>query len=152
MRIDRHIELPAGILRVAPLETSVSGVIAFTAFYPSTTTRIGRVRFEIERGRIVRATAADNQSELDSWLAANPALTTFREFCVGFNPKLSMNRGESVVPYYGYGAGVVRLSLGDNEELGGVVRGGAVRWNFISDATVEAGGQTLVKDGRLVPK
>jgi hypothetical protein len=152
MRIDRHIELPAGILRIAPLETSVSGVLAFAAFYPSTMARAGRVRFEFERGRIVRATAGDGQSELDSWLAANPALTHFREFCVGFNPKLSMNPGASVVPYYGYGAGVVRLSLGDNEELGGTVRGGAVRWNFIADATVEVGGQALVKDGRLVVK
>jgi hypothetical protein len=79
-------------------------------------------------------------------------LSNFREFCVGFNTMLSMNPGESVVPYYGYGAGVVRLSLGDNEELGGTVRGGAVRWNFIADATVEVGGQALVKDGKLVTK
>jgi hypothetical protein len=42
------------------------------------------------------------------------------------------------------------MSLGDNEELGGTVRGGAVRWNFFVDATVMAGDQVVVKDGRLV--
>jgi hypothetical protein len=151
MRIDRHIELPAGILRVAPIEESVSGVIAFAALYPSTTARAGRVRLEFDRGRIVNATAGDGQAELDAWLASNPPLRNFREFCLGFNPKLVMRPGDSVVPYYGYGAGVVRMSLGDNEELGGAVRGGTVRWNFFADATVVAGGQTLVKDGRLVP-
>jgi hypothetical protein len=150
MRIDRHIELPAGILRVAPVEDSISGVIGFAAFYPSSTTRASRVRLEFERGRIVKVSAADGQADLEAWLASNAALSRFREFCVGFNPRLVMKPGDSVVPYYGYGAGVVRLSLGDNEELAGAVRGGAVRWNFFADATVEVSGQALVKDGRLV--
>ena len=52
-------------------------------------------------------------------------------------------------PYYGYGAGVVRLSLGDNSELGGAVGGGYVRWNFFTDLTVTVNGQVWVKDGRL---
>ena len=38
-------------------------------------------------------------------------------------------------------AGVVRLSLGDNEEMGGANRGGGVYWNFLHDATVSAGDQ-----------
>jgi hypothetical protein len=41
------------------------------------------------------------------------------------------------------------MSLGDNEELGGRVRGGAVRWNFFTEATVAANGKTIVRDGRL---
>ncbi len=46
--------------------------------------------------------------------------------------------------------GVVRLSLGDNLKMGGANRGGGVYWNFITNATVTAGGTTLVEDGRLV--
>ena len=45
------------------------------------------------------------------------------------------------IPYYGYGAGVVRLSLGDNSELGGNVGGGYVRWNFFTDTTVTIDGE-----------
>jgi hypothetical protein len=45
---------------------------------------------------------------------------------------------------------VVRLSLGDNSELGGRVGGGYVRWNFFVDATVRVGDQVWVEDGRLV--
>jgi len=45
---------------------------------------------------------------------------------------------------------VVRMSLGDNEELGGSVRGGGRRWFFFPDATVEAGGQVIVERGKLV--
>jgi hypothetical protein len=53
------------------------------------------------------------------------------------------------IPYYGYGAGVVRLSLGDNSELGGSVRGGYVRWNFFVDTTVAVGGDVWVENGKL---
>ena len=42
------------------------------------------------------------------------------------------------------------MSLGDNEELGGAVRGGYSRWLFFPDATVEVGDKLLVRDGRLL--
>ena len=45
---------------------------------------------------------------------------------------------------------MVRLSLGDNTELGGKVTGGYVRWNFFTDATVRVGNDVWVRDGRLV--
>ena len=75
---------------------------------------------------------------------------SFREFALGFNPLLAIpETGERWIPYYGYGAGVVRLSLGDNTELGGRVGGGYVRWNFFTDATVTVGNETWVSAGKL---
>ena len=68
---------------------------------------------------------------------------------LGFNPLLAVPERSPWIPYYGYGAGVVRLSLGDNSELGGTVGGGYVRWNFFTDLTVTVDGQVWVKDGRL---
>ena len=82
---------------------------------------------------------------------AGEAARWFREFALGFNPMLAIpSAGERWIPYYGYGAGVVRLSLGDNTELGGKVTGGYVRWNFFTDATVRVGEDVWVRDGRLV--
>jgi len=80
---------------------------------------------------------------------ANPPLRHFREFALGMNPKLLRPAGSSWIPYYGYGAGVVRLSLGDNEELGGNVRGGTVRWFSFPDATVGVGTAVLSEKGVL---
>jgi hypothetical protein len=45
---------------------------------------------------------------------------------------------------------VVRLSLGDNTELGGKVVGGRWRWNFFTDTTVTVAGEEWVRGGRLV--
>ena len=44
----------------------------------------------------------------------------------------------------------MRLSLGDNSELGGTVTGGYVRWNFFTDTTVTVGDEVWVRDGQLV--
>ncbi len=69
----------------------------------------------------------------------------FREFALGFNPALKVLPESPFIAYYGYGSGVVRLSLGDNEEMGGANRGGGVYWNFIHNATVTVGSTMLVK-------
>ncbi len=149
VRIDREIELPAGVLRVAPLEETVNGrmVIPIARFGDQTARH---VQLEIQNGRVIRVTADENLNAVEAALnAGGEAARRFREFGLGFNPKLQVPAGSSVLPYYGYGAGVVRLSLGDNQELGGAVRGGFVRWFFFPDATVEVDGQALVRDGRL---
>jgi hypothetical protein len=148
--IDREIELPAGVARVAPLEESVEGTIVFP---PSQWDARGvdGLRLHFERGQVVRVEAASGRDAVEREMkAAGDAGRSFREFALGFNPLLAVPERTPWVPYYGYGAGVVRLSLGDNSELGGTVSGGYVRWNFFTDLTVTVNGQVWVKDGRLV--
>jgi hypothetical protein len=70
---------------------------------------------------------------------AGQAGRAFREFALGLNPLLAVPERFPWIPYYGYGTAVVRLSLGDNSELGGQVGGGYVRWNFFTDVKVAIG-------------
>jgi hypothetical protein len=149
--IDREVELPAGAIRVAPIEETVEGVIVFPpSDWGGSRTEDLTLRFE--RGVMVslEATAGADAARAEIE-AAGSAGEAFREFALGFNPLLAIpTEGERWIPYYGYGAGVVRLSLGDNTELGGNVGGGYVRWNFFVDATVEVDGEVWVDEGRLV--
>ena len=148
--IDREIELPAGAVRVAPVEDTVDGVIAFP---PSQWggRPVAGLRLTIEGGRVAGVTASSGQEAAEAELAAVPEeARAFREFALGFNPLLAVPERNPWIPYYGYGAGVVRLSLGDNSELGGTVTGGYVRWNFFTDTTVTVDGAVWVRGGRLV--
>jgi len=148
--IDREIELPAGAIRVAPMEDSVNGTLAFPPSVWAGVTVEGLVlKFESGRVTDIQATSGREAvvAELD---AAGPAGRAFREFVLGFNPLLTVQKGKRPwIPNFGYGAGVVRLSLGDNSELGGAVGGGYVRWNLFTDATVTVGEEVWVKDGVL---
>jgi hypothetical protein len=193
VQVDREIEIPCGVMRVAPIEESVSGTIVFP---PATwhDKAVGAVRLRIERGRVteitgvawhggggsltaesgnsapasgsaatgsapgsgandpsfaaaLEATRVAVEAELE---AGGASARWFREFALGFNPELAVPAATPFIPYYGYGAGVVRLSLGDNSEIGGAVKGPYTRWNFFADATVVVGGRTWVRDGKLL--
>jgi hypothetical protein len=148
--VDHEVELPAGVVRVAPLEDSVDGVVAFP---PSQWDRrpVEGLKLRFSKGRVVEITAASGRDAVEAEMRrAGDAGRAFREIGVGFNPLLAVPERDPWIPYYGYGAGVVRLSLGDNTELGGAVTGGYVRWNFFTDLTVTVGGTTWVRDGRLI--
>jgi leucyl aminopeptidase (aminopeptidase T) len=134
--IDKEIELPAGVVRVAPLEDSVEGVIAFP-----TSQWDGRpvegLTLRLSRGRVVEVSATKGKDAVEAEMKrAGDAGRAFREFAMGLNPLLAVPERGPWIPYYGYGVNVVRLSLGDNTELGGSVGGGYVRWNFFTDVTV----------------
>lgn len=147
--IDREIELPAGAIRVAPLEESVTGTIAFPPSQWNGRPVDGLV-LRFEKGRVVETRARAGQDAVAAEMAAaGDAGRSFREFALGMNPQLAVPEVMPWIPYYGYGAGVVRLSLGDNSELGGNVRGGYVRWNFFVDTTVSVSGDVWVEAGKL---
>jgi leucyl aminopeptidase (aminopeptidase T) len=148
--IDREIELPSGAVRVAPLEETVDGTIAFP---PSQWDGrpVQRLKLRFEKGRVVGSEAESGLDAVEKEMSeAGDVGRAFREFALGFNPALAVPERSPWIPYYGYGAGVVRLSLGDNTELGGVVSGGYVRWNFFTDTTVSVDGEVWVRDGQLI--
>jgi len=149
--VDREIELPSGVVRVAPLEDSISGTIAFPPSQWSGKPVSGLV-LTFDEGVVSDVRAEEGEEFVKAEVAAaGSAGRAFREFALGFNPLLAVPEEHPWVPYYGYGAGVVRLSLGDNTELGGEVSGGYVRWNFFTDTTVTIDGKVWVQDGRLSP-
>ncbi|HEY7285013.1 MAG TPA: aminopeptidase [Vicinamibacterales bacterium] len=143
--VDKEIELPAGVVRVAPLEDTVEGTIAFP-----TSQWDGRpvegLKLKFARGRVTEVTATTGKDAVEAEMSrAGQAGRAFREFALGLNPLLAVPDRSPWIPYYGYGSGVVRLSLGDNSELGGQVGGGYVRWNFFTDVKVVIGNRDWTK-------
>jgi leucyl aminopeptidase (aminopeptidase T) len=150
--IDREVELPCGAIRVAPIEESVSGVVVFPpAQWNGQDT--SAVALHFEKGKVVKIEPQGDEADIEAveaeLEAGGDAARSFREFALGFNPLLAVPEQDPWIPYYGYGAGVVRLSLGDNSELGGQVRGPYVRWNFFIEATVNVDGEVWVEGGNL---
>ena len=148
--IDREIEVPAGAVRVAPVEESVHGTIVFPDSYWNGH-RVEAPRLEFQSGRVVSISARQGIEYLRAALEqGDGSARRFRAFALGFNPLLAVPDSAPWIPYYGYGAGVVRLSLGANAELGGAVQGNYARWNFFTNATVTVGTEVWVREGRLV--
>jgi hypothetical protein len=137
---DREMEFPSGALRFIPDWSSVEGRLVVTASGSPVT-----ITFQKGRATGLPAGLAARGGDIDK----------VGELVIGTNPLLllpaPLPSGE--LPYYGYGAGSVRVSLGDNWESGGPLRvpGTINQWLFLAGATVEAGGKVLIRDGRIVP-
>ena len=147
---DREEELPAGVLRTTDLR-DVEGVLVATTIMG---TKSGTVRVTFRGGRV---TGIEGQGSAGQWLAGLYAGATGdrdkpAELVVGFNPELLPILPSGFMPYYGYGAGIVRVAIGDNWESGGTNRAGNhwEQWLFVVDGTLTANDVALVRDGKLV--
>src|SRR2546426_1530475 len=87
-RIDRDIELPAGVLRVAPIETSANGSVFLPVWRPLVTEGRNLV-LQFMNGHV--AIQGVNADKIDKELtAAGGDARMFREFALGSNPALQV--------------------------------------------------------------
>jgi len=149
---DREMEFPAGALRLIPDAGSVEGPLVVPRL-GSEAGAIEMARLEFAGGRIVRSSARSNEAALNALLARiGGDIDKVGEVVLGTNPLLVAPTASGELPYFGYGDGYLRISLGDNWESGGPLRTatGENLWLFLEGVTLEADGTTLVRDGRLV--
>jgi len=146
---DREEELPAGVLRTTDvLDANGTLAVSFEGGAPD-----DLATFTFREGRIVKvATRGAGGAEFGKWYES---LTGDRdrisELVIGTNPDLVPVQPSGFMPYYGYGAGVIRIALGDNWESGGKLRtgDGTDIWLFITDGTLVAGKTRLIEAGQL---
>jgi hypothetical protein len=156
---DREEEIPCGSFRTIPDIDSVEGVIAFKKSFGFPAAGYGLdvnkwfdqgLRIFFDKGHVVRVETDGDQAKLDEeWNAQTGDKDRLGEFVLGCNPLLKPVPGSSFQPYYGFGDGVIRLTIGENVESGGANRSSLHRWLMLIDGTVKVGNETIVKDGKL---
>ena len=148
---DREMEFPSGALRFIPDAATAEGTLA-VAQAPTPAGPAEGVRIEFSAGRVRRVSARTNQAAfLAMWKSIGGDVDKLGEIILGTNPLLTHRLPAGELPYYGYGSGFLRVSMGDNWESGGTNRSpsGHPLWLFLDHATVEAGGVALLREGRL---
>jgi hypothetical protein len=111
------------------------------------------VTFTFRQGRIVTVDAKTGQEAVTAaWARETGDKDRVAELVLGMNPKLPHEGPGGRLPYYGYGAGMLRIALGDNWESGGTNRSSLEAWFYLTDATITAGEIAIAKDGQLILK
>src|SRR5262249_10602268 len=86
-RIDRDIELPAGVLRVAPIEKSAKGSVFLKVWKPILSQ--GRdLLLHFRDGFLQQMEGNNAATVLEELSVAGGSARMFREFALGFNPAL----------------------------------------------------------------
>jgi hypothetical protein len=148
---DREMEVPVGALRFIPDVSSVSGRLVIR----EVSTRQGvaeRVTIDFKDGRASKVAALKNETGFHAeWEGVGGDVDKLGEIVIGTNPLLVGRLPSGELPYFGYGAGYVRISLGENWESGGSNRSPLRRplWFLLENATLSAGGAELIRQGKL---
>ena len=151
---DREVELPCGLVRTVDIVNPAGCIVAPNQTYGGAYAAgrfVGTMRFEFDDGRLQNVTSEHHSD----WVAARWAEETgdrdrIAELNIGTNPELKMIPGISDIPYYGYGEGILRVDIGTNWESGGSLKSSYHQWLTFTDATVTAGGATIIENGKLV--
>ncbi|NDQ55991.1 MAG: aminopeptidase [Acidipila sp.] len=151
---DREMELPAGALRFIPDPAFAEGRIALPRL-PLKDGVAEDVVLEYQNGRIVRMSAKKNEEGLRRYFQEiGGDIDRVGEIVVGTNPLLAERLPSGFAPYYGYGSGYLRISLGDDWESGGTLRSPASNpvWLIFDRASLQAGERRLIVDGQFMEK
>lgn len=155
---DREEELPCGAVRTLPVADSAHGVIRYRrrqAVY-SPAVDLGaytdHLDLVFDHGHLTALRAAHDQAALDrQWQAQTGDRDRLSEIVFGTNPLLPLQvEGARVPPYWAFGAGGFRFHLGDIVESGGPFASSFAAECWLTDATVTADGEAIVRDGRLL--
>jgi len=151
---DREMEQPVGALRFIPDPNYAEGRIALPHL-PLVEGVAEGVVLEYEHGRIVRMSAKKNEEGLHRYFKdIGGDIDRVGEIVVGTNPLLAERLPSGFAPYYGYGSGYLRISLGDDWESGGTLRSPASNpvWLIFDRASLQAGEHRLIVDGQFIEK
>jgi aminopeptidase len=143
---DGHVNMPGGEVFYSPLEDSATGVIEFSEF-PAVHygTEVEGVRFVFERGRIVEASARENEQFLLQTLATDNGARGLGELGIGCNP--GIQRFTRNVGFDEKIDGTIHLAVGNSYSFTGGTNASAIHWDMVKDLRRDG---RLYVDGRLV--
>ncbi|HEY6961824.1 MAG TPA: aminopeptidase [Gaiellaceae bacterium] len=143
---DGHVNMPGGEVFYSPVEDSPEGVIEFGEF-PGVYygTEVHGARLVFEGGRIVDATARENEAFLVQTLDTDDGARRLGELGIGCNP--GIQRFMKNVGFDEKIDGTIHLAVGNSYSFNGGTNVSAIHWDMVKD--LRRTGQ-IYADGRLV--
>ncbi len=149
---DGDQNMPSGEIFTSPVEESINGWVSFNypAIYQGKS--VEGVRLEFENGRVVKASAENNEEFLLSTLDIDEGSRFVGELGIGTNYGIS--RFTKNILYDEKIGGTFHLALGNGFGEAGGLNGSSIHWDLITDATKETemhvDGELFYKDGKFV--
>jgi aminopeptidase len=144
--------LPDGEIFTGPIETKTNGYVTFS--YPAIYNGVAveGARLEFEDGRVVSATARQNEDYLVKTLDTDAGGRTLGEIGIGTNYGIQEFTGEILLDEKI--GGTVHLALGASYPETGGTNESAIHWDMVCDlrkgGRIKVDGDTLMEDGKLL--
>jgi aminopeptidase len=142
--------IPDGEIFTAPLRESIQGVVSFNTPTIYQGIRFERIKLEFRDGRIIEASAAFNQDQLNRILDTDDGARYIGEFAIGLNPFIDRPILDPIFDEKIYGS--FHLKPGNSYEAADNGNRSSVLWNLVSIQLPAWGGGEIYFDDVLVCK
>jgi len=149
VKCDGKMNIPDGEVYSAPVRESMNGVVSYNTVSVEQGFTFENIRFEIENGKIVKATANDTD-RINKLLDTDEGSRYFGEFSFGMNPYILHPMKDTL--FDEKIAGSFHLTPGMCYEDAPNGNKSAVHWDLVMIQRPEYGGGEIWLDDRLVRK
>ncbi len=139
---DGKQNMPSGEIFTGPVEDSATGWIRFTHPAILSGREVTGVELHFEKGRVVKASASQEEDFLMMMLDMDKGARYLGEFAIGTN--LKIDRYIKKILFDEKIGGTIHLALGQGYPITGSVNTSAIHWDMICD--MRDGGQIIVDD------
>lgn len=141
--------IPDGEVYTAPVKDSMNGVISYNTMSLEQGFTYENIRFEVENGKIVKATANDTE-KINALLDTDEGARYFGEFAIGVNPFILHPMKDTL--FDEKIAGSFHLTPGMCYEDAPNGNKSAVHWDLVMIQRPEYGGGEIYFDDKLIRK
>jgi aminopeptidase len=149
-KCDGKLNIPDGEVFTAPVKTSVNGQISFNTPSIHDGVLYDGIRFEFERGKIVKATATVNQEKTNKLLDTDEGARYVGEFSFGIHPGIKKPMKDTLFDEKIFGS--IHLTPGNAYDEADNGNKSAIHWDLVLIQTKEYGGGEIYFDDVLVRK
>ena len=150
VKCDGGRNIPDGEVYTAPVRDSVNGVIQYNTKTRQGGVVLDNVRFEIEKGKIVKATCEGDDEKLQAALDIDEGARYFGEFALGVNPYITSPMLDTL--FDEKISGSFHLTPGNAYEAAPNGNSSAQHWDIVLIQTPQWGGGEIRFDGRTIRK
>lgn len=141
--------IPDGEVYTAPVRDSMNGVIAYNTFSEEQGFTYENIRFEIQNGRIIKASANDN-ARINALLDTDEGARYFGEFAIGVNPYILHPMKDTLFDEKICGSFHLTPGMAYEDAFNG--NKSAVHWDLVMIQRPEYGGGEIYFDDVLIRK
>ncbi len=152
MNSSGRFNMPDGEVFTGPVEDSANGWVRFT--YPAIAGGrvVDGVELHFENGRVVKASATENEAYLLQMLETDPGARYLGEFAIGTNFQIDRFIGQ--ILFDEKIGGTFHMALGAGYPETGSVNKSAIHWDMIcdlrTDSEIRVDGDLLYRNGQFV--
>lgn len=149
---DGRVNFPDGEIFTSPVEDGVDGFISFSFPGIYSGKEIEGIRLEVEKGRIIKASAQKGEELLHALLATDEGSSRFGEVAIGTNYGIkqftkNMLFDEKI-------GGTIHMAIGDSMPEAGGKNKSAIHWDMLCDmrnkGKIYADGELFYENGAFI--